>query len=257
MLCARFPGGWREEFWGLELEVTSASGSPQWFLPLLYRAAAWALPSDSAHAAFPEEPFIMTHNTNKGWNRQLWFAITVTCNTCFSFIHWTKFSSMAPVPPDPLPKGKDLLSAASLLGSDRKLPGSRDSRPHPEAVLESRQWVGVSPQGALCALNDGWCSCSEPGNDWGAADTLHCRCPQNNWQAEINKVRYFPAFYHTGGKAGDLIVYKKTHQRVRGDGCITGTLILQGKIKKTEARWKWDEASIFSEQRFPTAWTCI
>ena len=73
MLCARFPGGWREEIWGLQLEVTSASGSPQWFLPLLYRAAACALPSDSAHAAFPEEPFIMTHNTNKGvqnwWNQ--------------------------------------------------------------------------------------------------------------------------------------------------------------------------------------------
>lgn len=146
MLCARFPGGWREEIWGLELEVTSASGSPQWFPPLLYRAAAWALPSDSAHTAFPKEPFIMTHDMNRlEPSAVLWFAITVTCNACFPFIHQMKFSSMAPVPSGPLPKGKDLLSAASLLGSDRKLPGSRDSRPHPGAVLESRQWAWGAP----------------------------------------------------------------------------------------------------------------
>ena len=113
---------------------------------------------------------------------------------------------------------------------------------------------GLPSRGTMCS--EWWgCSCSEPGNDWGAADTL--QCPPNNWQAEINKVMHFPTFYHTGGKVGDLIVYKKTHHRVRGDGCIAGTLILQGKIKKTEARWKWDEASTLSEQRFPTAWTCI
>ena len=72
-------------------------------------------------------------------------SITVTCNACFPFIHQMKFSSMAPVPSGPLPKGKDLLSAASLLGSDRKLPGSRDSRPHPGAVLGSRQWAWGAP----------------------------------------------------------------------------------------------------------------
>lgn len=81
----------------------------------------------------------------------LWFAITVTCNVCFSFIHWTKFSSMAPVPSGPIPKGKDLLSAASLLGSDRKLPGSRDPRPHPEAEKVAREHGGFPSRGTMCS----------------------------------------------------------------------------------------------------------
>lgn len=38
------------------------------FLLLLLRATARAIPSDSAHAVFPKETFIMTHNVNKGWN---------------------------------------------------------------------------------------------------------------------------------------------------------------------------------------------